>query len=121
MAFSQILIGFFTGGALVEGEGSAEAVGACPGLVRVEAVSSPPSSDSDSVSVRSKGHLMIGAASRKLKGSTSVPLPKKVTNRVKSSLVSDPARAMVRNCKASFLSAAAFPSSSAASRKRRRD
>ena len=64
---------------------------------------------------------MIGAASRKLKGSTSVPLPKKVTNRVKSSLVSDPARAMVRNYKPSFLSAAAFPSNSAASPKRQRD
>ena len=47
--------------------GSAEAVGAHPGLVWVEAVSSPPSSDSDSVSVRSRGRLMIGAASRKLK------------------------------------------------------
>ena len=106
---------------LVEGEGSTEAVGACPGPVLVEAVSSPPSSDSDSVSVRSRGHFMISAASMKLKGSTSVPLPKKVTNRVKSSLVLDPARVMVRCCKASFLSAAAFPSSLAASRKRQRD
>ena len=57
---------------------------------------------------------MIGAASIKLNGSTSVPLPKKVTNKVKSSLVSVPARAIVRCCKASFLSAAALPSSSAA-------
>ena len=71
------MIGFFTGRALVEGEGSTEAVGARPGPVLVEAVSSPPSSDSDSVSVRSRGCFMISAASMKLKGSTSVPFAKK--------------------------------------------
>ena len=110
------------GGALEE-EGS-EWVGACsvPTLA-VEAAVLLSSPDSDSVSVRSRGHFMMGAASMKLKGSTSVPLPKKVTRtrRVKSSLVSDPARAMVRCCKPSFLSATAFPFNSAASRKRRSD
>ena len=102
-------------------EGS-EWVGACsvPALA-VNAAVLPSSPDSDSVSVKSKGRFMISAASMKLKGSMSVPLPKKVTRRVKSSLVSDPARAMVRCCKPSFLSAAAFPSNSAASRKRRSD
>ena len=68
-----------------------------------------------------QGRFMTDAASIKLNGSTSVPLPKKVTNKVKSSLVLVPARAIVRCCKASFLSAAALPSNSAASGKRQRD
>ena len=100
-------------------EGGSEQVGACsvPTLA-VDAAVLPSLPDSNSVSVKSKGHFMIGAACMKLKGSMSVPLPKKVTRRVKSSLVSDTARAMVRCCKPSFLSAAALPSNSAASRKR---
>ena len=100
-------------------EGGSEQVGACS--VPTLAVDAAVLPSSDSVSVKSKGHFMIGAACMKLKGSMSVPLPKKVTRRVKSSLVSDPARAMVRCCKPSFLSAATFPSNSAASRKRRSD
>ena len=99
---------------LVEVEGSTVAV-------VLDEAASPPASDSDSVSVRSRGRLMIGAALIKLKGSMSVPFPKNVTNSEKSSLVSVPARATVRCCKASLRRAAALPSSSAASRKSRRD
>ena len=71
----MILTGFFARASLVapvEVEGSAVVVV----VVLVEAVSSP-ASDSDSVSVRSSGHFITGAVSIKLKGSTSVPLPKK--------------------------------------------
>ena len=89
----MILTGFFAGASLVapvEVEGSAVVVV----VVLVEAVSSP-ASDSDSVSVRSNGHFITGAASIKLNGSTSVPLLKNVTKSVKSSLVSEPARTTV--------------------------
>ena len=53
MAFCRILIGFFTEGVLVEGEGSAGAVGARPGPVLVEAASLSPSSNSDLLNVGS--------------------------------------------------------------------
>ena len=107
-------------GAGVAGLVEVEAVGSVRALaaVLVEAASV---SDSDSVSVKSKGRLIRGVASMKLKGSTSVPRPKKVTSKVNNSLVSDPARAIVRCCKPSFLKAAAFPSNSAARRKRCKD
>ena len=115
----MILTGFFARASLVapvEVEGSVVVVV----VVLVEAASSP-ASDSDSVSVRSSGHFITGAASIKLKGSTSVPLPKKVTRSVKNSLVSVPARATVRCWSASLRRAAAFPSSSAANLKSRSD
>ena len=49
-----------------------------------------------SVSARSSGCLMAGAASKNLKGSISAPLPKKVTKRVHNSRQSELARAMKR-------------------------
>ena len=99
-----------------EPEGSEETLMERPwklAVVLTEA-ESPPASDSDSVSVRSNGLFIMGAASTKLNGSTSVPFPKNVTSKENSSLVSVPARAIVMCCKASFLRAVAFPSNSAA-------
>ena len=56
---------------------------------------SPPTSSSDSVSVRSKGTGILGAASRKLKGSMPVSFPKNVTRSVNNSRQLTPARAIV--------------------------
>ena len=53
-------------------------------IVTLEAVSD--ASSSLSVSPRSKGGFIAGTPSRKLKGSTPIPLPKKCTSRVQSSL-----------------------------------
>ena len=109
------MTGFFTGGASLGAGGAlTEVEGSAVVAVLVEAASS----DSDSLSVISKGCLITGAASMKLKGSMLVPLPKKVTTREKNSLQSVPRNAMVRCCKASLRRAAAFPSNSAARQKR---
>ena len=82
-------------------------------IVTLEAVSD--ASSSLSVSPRSKGGLIAGAPSRKSKGSNPVPLPKKCTSRVQSSLQLDPTKATKRCCKASAFKAAALCSNSAAS------
>ena len=74
-----------------------------------------------SVSHRSNGALMAGAASKKLKGSKPVPFPKNWTKRVQSSLQSNPANATNKCWRASALSAEALCSSSAASRKSLKD
>ena len=81
-------------------------------IVTLEAVSG--ASSSLSVSPRSEGGLIAGAPSRKSKGSNPVPLPKKCTNRVQSSLQLDPAKATKRCCKAWAFKAAALCSNSAA-------
>ena len=73
---------------------------------------SPPPSSSDSVSVKSKGTGILGAASRKLKGSMPVSFPKKVTSKVNKSWQLTPARAMVMCCNASRRKEAAFASNS---------
>ena len=77
-------------------------------------------SSSLSVSPKSKGALMAGAASRKSNGSNLVPLPKNWTRSVHNSLQSDPARAINKCWRASARSAEALCSSSAANRKSRR-
>ena len=82
-------------------------------IVTLEAVSD--ASSSLSVSPRSKGGLIAGAPSRKSKGSNPVPLPKKCTSRVQSSLQLDPAKATKRCCKAAAFKAAALCSNSVAS------
>ena len=74
-------------------------------------------SSSLSVSPRSSGALMAGAESKKSKGSKPVPFPKNCTNKVQSSLQSEPAKAINRCWRASALSAEALCSSSAARRK----
>ena len=74
-------------------------------------------SSSLSVSPKSSGALMAGAESKKSKGSKPVPFPKNCTNKVQSSLQSEPARAINRCWRASALSAEALCSSSAARRK----
>ena len=58
-------------------------------------------SSSVSVSVRSRGGLILGAPSKKPKGSTPVSFPKNVVRRVNNSLHLDPARAIVICCRAS--------------------
>ena len=87
-------------------------------MVTLEAVSD--ASSSLSVSPRSKGGLIMGALSRKSNGSNPVPLPKKVTNNVQSSLQSEPASATNRCCNASAFRAAALCSNSAANLNKRR-
>ena len=84
----------------------------------LEAVSD--ASSSLSVSPKSKGGFIIGAPSRKSKGSNPVPLPKNDTSKVQSCLQSDPARAIKKCCKASALRAAALCSSLAANLNKRR-
>ena len=84
----------------------------------LEAVSD--ASSSLSVSPKSKGGFMIGAPSKKLKGSNPVPLPKNDTSKVQSSLQSDHARAMKRCCSALALRASALCSSLAANRNKQR-
>ena len=76
-------------------------------------------SSSLSVSTKSSGFLMTGAASRNSKGSTSVPFPKNMVNRDHNSWQSVPARAMNKCCNASCFSVAAFASSSAESQNKR--
>ena len=78
----------------------------------LEAVSD--ASSSLSVSAKTKGGLIIGAPSRKSKGSNPVPLPQNDTSKVQSCLQSDPARAIKRCCNALALRAAALCSSSLA-------
>ena len=101
-----------------DGETSTEAaeavVDTLPSVV-LEALSS-----SLSVSPKSKGALMAGAASRKSNGSNPVPLPKNWTRSVHNSLQSDPAKAMNKCWRASAWSAEALCSSSAANRESRR-
>ena len=77
-------------------------------------------SSSLSVSSKSKGGFMIGALSKKSKGSNPVPLPKNNTSKVQNCLQSDPARVMKRCCSALALRAAALCSSSAANLNKRR-
>ena len=84
----------------------------------LEAVSD--ASSSLSVSPKSKGGFMMGAPSKKSKGSNPVPLLKNDTSKVQSCLQSDPARVMKRCCSASALRAAALCSSSAANLNKRR-
>ena len=84
----------------------------------LEAVSD--ASSSLSVSPESKGGFIIGAPSRKSKGSNPVPLPKNDTSKVQSCLQSDPARVIKWCCNASALRAAALCSSSAANLNKRR-
>ena len=80
-----------------------------------------PVSSSVSVSVRSRDGLILGAPSKKPKGSTQVSFPKNVVRRVNNSLQLDPARAIVICCRASARKAAAFVSSSVASLKSCKD
>ena len=112
-------VGF--GGSLKPLVVSAEVVGLAGALVLAEELaavavevveSAIEDSSSLSVSTKSSGFLMAGAASRNSKGSSSV-------NRDHSSWQSVPARAMNKCCKASCFSAAAFASSSAESRNKR--
>ena len=108
----------------VEVDGLAEALAPAVELVAVAAEvveSATEDSSSLSVSIKSSGFLMAGAASRSPKGSASVPFPKNMVSKVINSRQSVPARAMNKCCKASCLRAAAFASSSAESRNRRSD
>ena len=84
----------------------------------LEAVSD--ASSSLSVSPKSKGGFIIGAPSKKSKGSNPVPLPKNDTSKVQSCLQSDPSRAIERCCNASALRAVALCSSLVANLNRRR-
>ena len=92
----------------VEASASMEAVVETLPIVTLEAASEV--SSSLSVSVSSNGRLIAGAPSRNSKGSNPVPFPKKWTNKVHSSLQSEPARAMKRCCNASPFKAAALVS-----------
>ena len=87
----------------------------------VEVASVSVLSPSDSVLVRSNGGAILGAGSKKLKGSIPVSLPKNVTSKVNSSQQSTPARAIVKCCSAFIRRAAALDSNSAAKQKRHRD
>ena len=78
------------------------------------------SSSSLSVSPKSKGGFIIGAPSRKSKGSNPVPLPKNDTSKVQSCLQSDPVRVIKRCCNASALRAGALCSNSVANLNKRR-
>ena len=70
--------------------------------VAVEVVEeASPVSLSVSVFVSSRGSLILGAPSKKPKGSTPVSFPKNVVRRVNNSLHLDPARAIVICCRAS--------------------
>ena len=73
-----------------------------------------------SMSPKSKGGFMIGAPSKKSKGSNPVPLPKNDTSNVQSCLQSDPTRVMKRCCSALALRAAALCSSLVANLNKRR-
>ena len=64
--------------------------------VALEAASDCPSASSLSMSPRSRGGFMAGAASRKSNGSKPVPLLKNETKSVHSSLQSLPAKARNR-------------------------
>ena len=77
-------------------------------------------SSSLSISTKSSGFLMAGAASRNSNGSASVPFPKNMVNKVHSSRQSVPAIAINKCCKASCFSAAALASSSEERRNKRR-
>ena len=90
-------------------------------VVAVEAdESATEASSSLSVSTKSSGFLMVGAASRNSKGSWLDPLLKNKVSRFHNSLQSVPAIVMNKCWRASCLRAMAFPSSSAERRKSRR-
>ena len=90
-------------------------------VVAAEVVeSASEDSSSLSVSTKSSGFLMAGAASRNSNGSASVPFPKNMVNRVHSSRQSVPAIAINKCCKASCFSAAALASNSEERRNKRR-
>ena len=102
------------GGAEVEEE-------TAPNPSAVELPSSPTSSSSNSVSVRSKGAEILGAASKKLKGSMPVSFLKNVMRSVNNSRQLTPARAMVMCWSTSSQREATLASSSPAKQNKRND